>query len=211
MEITEKDLNELNIRIKLNDKATAKPVASSTVTPAKAKTSAAVPVTQPGNQTVVTSEPENNVWKILGIIGLILLLGFALFGLSHLLGWGTNSAATDANANAPVVVAPLVEESELAHLAYWSSATEKDRWPDMKQFNIIACHNDPDSDGNAKVVFLIGENIQVEDLQLIYYNGYTGVWNDQVKSQIITEIQDSVRPHIPGFTLNEVEILHIGN
>ncbi len=105
--------------------------------------------------------------------------------------------------------APVENADQLAHLAYWSSATEKDRWPDMKQFNIIACHNDPDSDGNAKVVFLIGENIQVEDLQLIYYNGYTGVWNDQVKNQIITEIQDSVRPHIPGFTLTEVEILHV--
>jgi hypothetical protein len=178
------------------------------VAPVKKETKPVAPVTQLENQTVVTREPENNVWKILGIIGLVLLLGLALFGLFRLFGGGTNSAITDADANPPVVVAPAVE-SELAHLAYWSSATEKDRWPDMKQFNIIACHNDPDAEGNAKVVFLIGEDIQVEDLQLIYYNGYTGVWSDQVKSQIITEIQDSVRPHIPGFTLTEVEILHV--
>ncbi len=178
------------------------------VAPVKKETKPVAPVTQLENQTVVTREPENNVWKILGIIGLVLLLGLALFGLFRLFGGETNSAIADTNANPPVVVAPAAE-SELAHLAYWSSATEKDRWPDMKQFNIIACHNDPNAEGNAKVVFLIGEDIQVEDLQLIYYNGYTGVWSDQVKSQIITEIQDSVRPNVPGFTLTEVEILHV--
>lgn len=152
--------------------------------------------------------PESNFWRILGIIGLILLIGLALFGLFRLFGGeANNSAATDTNANPPVVVPAA--ENELAHLAYWSSATETDRWPDMKQFNIIACHNDPDANGNASVVFLIGDNIKTSDLKLTYYNGYTGVWNDQVKSQIITEIQDSVRPHIPGFTLTEVEILHV--
>jgi hypothetical protein len=101
-------------------------------------------------------------------------------------------------------------KGELAHLAYWTTATEDEKWPDMGQFNIVACHSDPDGQGNAKVVFLIGD-IKISDLQLTYFNGYTGEWNDAAKSQIITEIEDSVRPHVPGFTLSEVEIIHINN
>lgn len=101
--------------------------------------------------------------------------------------------------------------TELEHLAYWTSATEVNRWPEMSQFSIVACHNDPDANGNAKIVFLVGNDIKTSDLQLIYYDGYSGAWSESVKNQIITEVQDSVRPHVPGFTLSTVEIVYINN
>ena len=107
--------------------------------------------------------------------------------------------------------APVENADQLAHLAYWTTATEKDRWPEMSQFTIVACHDDPDADGNAKVVFLVGEDIKTSDLKLIYFNGYSGPWNDEVKAQIITEIQDSVRPHVPGFTLKTVDVMNVSN
>jgi hypothetical protein len=104
-------------------------------------------------------------------------------------------------------VVPVVKQGGLEHTAYWTVATEHSRWPDMSGFDIVSGHSDPDENGDAKVVFLIG-NITADDLQLTYFNGYQGTWSESVKTQIITEIQDSVRPHVPGFTLSTVEIIH---
>jgi hypothetical protein len=104
-------------------------------------------------------------------------------------------------------VVPVVKQGGLEHTAYWTVATDTDRRPDLSQFDIVAGHSDPNENGDAKVVFLIG-NITEKDLQLTYFNGYKGTWSESAKRQIITEIQDSVRPHIPGFTLSEVEIIH---
>lgn len=103
----------------------------------------------------------------------------------------------------------IVEKSnDLAHLAYWTTATDVERWPAMDQFDIVACHSDPDSQGNAKLYLLVGK-VNAEDLKLTYYNGYSGVLNDKTQKQIIEEIQDSVRPHVPGFTLSTVEIIRL--
>lgn len=103
---------------------------------------------------------------------------------------------------------PPAVKKNLEHTAYWTVATEHSRWPDMSEFDIVAGHSDPNEKGEAKVIFLIG-NITEKDLQHTYFNGYKGTWSESVKNQIITEIQDSVRPHVPGFTLSTVEIVHI--
>lgn len=100
------------------------------------------------------------------------------------------------------------DEKDLVHLAYWTTATDIADWPDLSEFDIVECHNDPDENGDAKVVFLVGD-ISETDLQLTYFNGYSGNWSESVKNQIITEVQDSVRPHVPGFTLVEVETIYI--
>lgn len=148
----------------------------------------------------------SNILKILGIIlivAVIVLFYRVATGKIQIGGRQEKIAAVD-----PVdTVTPVEKQEGLQHTAYWTVATTTDHWPDLSQFDIVACHSDPDSDGNAKVVFLIG-NVTDKDLQLTYFNGYAGTWSESAKQQILREIQDSVRPHVPGFNLNEVEIIH---
>lgn len=152
-----------------------------------------------------------NFFRVAGAILLIIAIVLASRVATGKIQFGTQEKIgivdpVDDTPQDPVL--PVVKQEDLQHTAYWTVATDDGRWPDLTGFDIVACHGDPDVDGNAKIVFLVG-NITENDLQLIYYNGYTGLWSGSAKQQIITEIQDSVRPHIPGFNLNEVEIIHL--
>lgn len=159
---------------------------------------------------------QNTVLWIVSIVVLVIALvlgGFLLWQTAFHRG---QEMALIEN---PVIENPVNSNSEetnseetdesLIHLAYWTTATKSEDWPDMRQFSIVACHNDPDTSGNAKIVFLIGNDIKTSDLQLTYFNGYTGEWNETVKNRIIREIEDSVKPHVPGFNLSEIEIINI--
>ena len=171
---------------------------------------------------------QNNWLTVIAVVGILLILCLIISAISLAYITGQSARAENRVVEDPVVEDSVIEEPEvdevdepvvevvtnspieLSHLAYWTTATEADRWPELSEFDIVACHGDPDENGNAKIVFLIGE-IQKEDLVLTYFNAYKGTWSESVKQQIITEIQDSVRPHVPGFTLTNVEIVHLNN
>lgn len=137
----------------------------------------------------------SNILKILGII--LIIAGIVLFAR---IATGKIQFGAQEKIKTP-------STSQVRHEAYWTAATSKFDWPDLSGLDIVACHDDPDTEGNAKIVFLLG-NITEKDLKLTYFNGYKGTWSESAKQQILREIQDSVRPHAPGFTLSEVEIIH---
>lgn len=117
----------------------------------------------------------------------------------------TTSIPTQMPTNTPVL------DNALKHLAYWTTQTEADRWPNLEDFDIVICHGDPNQQGNATAVILVkgSRPIAESDLSLIYFNGYSGEYSLQNHNQIVTEVQDSVRPHVPGFTLTNVTVIFL--
>jgi hypothetical protein len=101
--------------------------------------------------------------------------------------------------------------TELHNHKYWTTETEEERWPNLASFDIVTCHTDPNSEGNASVTILVG-NINREDLSNCdgpYLNGYSGTFNKAAQELIVSEIEDSVRPHVPGYTITEIIVLKI--
>ena len=163
-----------------------------------------------------------NMLKILGIIFMICLIIAIIAGIRTL--------TKRARVIEPVVQEPVAEEPEvevqepvaeepevevqepvaekvLQHTAYWTVSTPKENWPDIKEMDFVTCHGDPDSEGKAKVFFLTPETSdELPGLECFYYNGYIGELNTESKTQVIMEIEESVRPHVPGFTLYEYSL-----
>jgi hypothetical protein len=98
-----------------------------------------------------------------------------------------------------------VKSEDLIHTAYWTVSTDKNDWPDLDNIDWIAGHTDPDATGNATLyVHIVTKDFSFDDLNGIYFNAYTGPASDEAIALATEEIQDSVRPHVPGFTLNKV-------
>lgn len=111
-----------------------------------------------------------------------------------------------------IIIVDGVEEErneDAIFVDYWTIGSEV--MPDLSQFDIISCHNDPDSNGNAKVTFLVRGSNPITKDQLVnkYFNGFKGVFTDKAKNQIITDLHNSIRPHVPGFNLTEIEVIHL--
>jgi hypothetical protein len=101
------------------------------------------------------------------------------------------------------------EEPMVTHIDYWTKAHEVK--PDFSHFDIISCHSDPDENGNAKITFLVRGTEPITEDMLVhtYYNGFEGNFSDEVKNQIKTELEDGIRPHVPGFNLTEVVVIYL--
>lgn len=110
-----------------------------------------------------------------------------------------------------IIVDGVEEErnQDAIFIDYWTIGSEV--MPDLSQFDIISCHNDPDDNGNAKVTFLVRGSNPITKDQLVnkYFNGFEGVFTNGAKDQIITDLHNSIRPHVPGFNLTEIEVIHL--
>ena len=102
-----------------------------------------------------------------------------------------------------------IEEPMVTHIDYWTKAHEVK--PDFSNFDIISCHSDPDENGNAQITFLVRGNEPITEDMLVhtYYNGFEGTFSDDVKNQIKTELEDGIRPHVPGYNLTEIEVIYL--
>jgi hypothetical protein len=102
-----------------------------------------------------------------------------------------------------------IEEAKVTHLEYWTMGSEET--PDLNQFDIISCHGDPDEDGNARVTFLVRGTEPITEDKLVdkYFNGFEGEFSEDVKDQIKTDLEEGIRPHVPGFNLTEVVVIYL--
>lgn len=119
-----------------------------------------------------------------------------------------DSALEDINKEATIQEAEeVLEERELAHMAYWTTETDETDKPEISTMDIIAGHTDMNEDGYATLYIMTDKSRTHGELLGDYFDGYSGELTEENIQQILREKESNVRNHVTDYVIGDIIVV----